>query len=429
VKNAFIVLLILAVLTGCIGGPSSASTKDELDIAIRDASDYLNKNIPHNSKIVILNVQSTSSDLSDYIIDELIANAVNDKIFSVVDRQQLDLIRAEQNFQLSGDVDDNEALAIGRFLGAQTIVSGAVRTLGSGYRITIRALEVQTTRVQGQYNRNIASSTLITDLLKGDNSAASATAAAATADTASRPAASANTGVTSMNTMQLGNISRGTASVPGAEALQFGSIVSGHIALGGEYWYSVRTSGSGFVVLETFSNIDTFLHAYDANLKELSTDDDSGDRYNARIELLASANQTYYFKLRGKESNHTTGAFRVMASFNEDRTGRGLPNTSRSQAAQLKLNEAIPINYSQPNECRWYFYEVPRYGTLTIFTEGNMDTMLYLYDRFGTLIAQDDDSGEDKNAKISRNLNAGIYFIDVCPYRRIGNTTLHAEFK
>ena len=43
--------------------------------------------------IVILNMQSDSAALSDYIIDELIANAVNDKIFKVVDRQQLDLIR------------------------------------------------------------------------------------------------------------------------------------------------------------------------------------------------------------------------------------------------------------------------------------------------------------------------------------------------
>jgi hypothetical protein len=44
------------------------------------------------SMIVILNVQSDSAALSEYVIDELIANAV--------DRQQLDLIRAEQNFQL-----------------------------------------------------------------------------------------------------------------------------------------------------------------------------------------------------------------------------------------------------------------------------------------------------------------------------------------
>jgi len=184
-KNIFNLLVFIFILSifGCVASPpsksSSSSTSvkpatvsgiDELDIAIRDASDYLNENIPKGSKIVILNIQSTSHDLSDYIIDELIANAVNDKKFTVVDRQQLDAIRSEQNFQLTGEVDDAEALAIGKFFGAQTIVSGAVNRLGTGYRIRIRALEVKTAQVQGQYNRNIAASQTINSLLASGGS-------------------------------------------------------------------------------------------------------------------------------------------------------------------------------------------------------------------------------------------------------------------
>ena len=172
-----VLTIFLTLLTGGCGSTSYSSAPainidgvDELDIAIRDASDYLNDNIPRGSKIVILNIESNSSDLSDYIIDELIANAVNDRVFTVVDRQQLDAIRSEQNFQLSGEVADNEALAIGRFFGAQTIVSGAVNRLGAGYRIRIRALEVQTAQVQGQYNRNIASSPMITALIANGGS-------------------------------------------------------------------------------------------------------------------------------------------------------------------------------------------------------------------------------------------------------------------
>jgi hypothetical protein len=174
--------VMVMILGGC--GSSPSSKIDDLDIAIRDASDYLNSNVPKGSKIVILNIQSTSSDLSDYIIDELIANAVNDKIFSVVDRQQLDAIRAEQNFQFSGEVDDNSAMEIGKFFGAQTIVSGALSKLGNAYRIRIRALEVQTAQVQGQYNRNIASSPIVTELVgNGSGSSASgATTATASGD-------------------------------------------------------------------------------------------------------------------------------------------------------------------------------------------------------------------------------------------------------
>ncbi|MDR0303094.1 MAG: CsgG/HfaB family protein [Treponema sp.] len=147
-----------------------AKGPDDLDIAIRDTSDYLNDNLPKGSKIVILNIQSDHAALSDYIIDELIANAVNDKIFSVVDRAQLEQIRMELNFQMSGEVDDNSALEIGKFLGAQTIVSGAISELADRHRMRIRALNVQTAEVQGQYNRNISASKLITALMKGGKS-------------------------------------------------------------------------------------------------------------------------------------------------------------------------------------------------------------------------------------------------------------------
>ena len=162
----FALLLALFAL-GCASvTPAPPATTDGLDMAIREASDYLNANVPAGSKIVILNVQSSSDALSDYVIDELMSNAVNDRKFELVDRHQLDLIRAEQNFQMSGAVDDREALEIGKFFGAQTIVSGAVTPLGERYRMTIRALEVQSAKVQGHYNRNLEASPTLNLLIK-----------------------------------------------------------------------------------------------------------------------------------------------------------------------------------------------------------------------------------------------------------------------
>jgi TolB-like protein len=168
----FIVLCSLFIVT-CGSTPQATTTTapDELDMAIRDASDYLNDNIPAGSKIVILNIQSNSEALSEYIIDELIANAVNDRLFEVVDRQQLDIIREEQNFQWAGEVDDNSALEIGRFFGAQIIVSGRVSQIADRYRFTVRALEVQTARVVGQNNINIAAGRTITALMRSQATA------------------------------------------------------------------------------------------------------------------------------------------------------------------------------------------------------------------------------------------------------------------
>ena len=183
IKMFLVSVIAVFVLIGCGSNPSSSSVPDELDTAIRDTSDYLNKNIPAGNKIVILNIESNSHALSDYIIDELIANAVNDRIFSVVDRHQLDLIREEQDFILSGEVEDNAALEIGRFLGANTIVSGAVSEFGNGYRMRIRALDVQTARVQGQYNRNIAAGSTVTMLMNSANTVRLATSPNISAET------------------------------------------------------------------------------------------------------------------------------------------------------------------------------------------------------------------------------------------------------
>jgi len=185
--------LLLFTLVGSICFAAPKKKLDPLDAAIRETSDYLNSNIAKGSKIVILNIQSESGALSEYIIDELISNAVNDRVFLVVDRQQLDAIRAEQNFQFSGEVDDKQALEIGKFFGAQTIVSGAMGLIGKDYRLRVRALEVQTALVQGQFNKNITKSTLIPTLLasKPSGTTTATTASARTTVPAATPAAAA----------------------------------------------------------------------------------------------------------------------------------------------------------------------------------------------------------------------------------------------
>jgi len=64
-------------------------------------------------------------------------------------------------------VSDESARSIGKFLGAETIVTGAISELADRHRLRLRALNVETAQVQGQYNRNINASPLIAALMKG----------------------------------------------------------------------------------------------------------------------------------------------------------------------------------------------------------------------------------------------------------------------
>jgi len=144
-----------ALVSAQVSASKSIVPADELDAAIRETSDYFNKQLPKGNKLIIINIQSDYPALSEYIIDELTANAVNDRIFSVVDRQQLNTIRAELDFQMSGEVDDKTAQSLGRMAGAHIIITGAVSKIGDLYRMRIRALSVQTAQIEGQFNKNI----------------------------------------------------------------------------------------------------------------------------------------------------------------------------------------------------------------------------------------------------------------------------------
>jgi len=183
---------------------------DELDNAIREMSDYLNKRIPAGSKTVFLNIKSDWPDLSDYILSGLSENAVNDEVFTVVDRQQLDVIRAELDFQLSGDVSDASAQEIGEMLGAQSIVSGAITTIGSIYRIQIRAIAVKTAGVQGQFSRNIDGkgpivSSLIMRVVPAGTASSNAATPAATGTAQAKSAATATPATPVAGTYKIGD--------------------------------------------------------------------------------------------------------------------------------------------------------------------------------------------------------------------------------
>jgi len=144
---------------GASTGTTSKKTKkaktNELDNVIRELSDYLNKRIPAKSKVVFLNIKSDWPDFSEYVLSSLAENGVNDGVFTVVDRQQLNDIRSELNFQYSGEVSDASAQRIGQMFGAQSIVSGSITTISSMYRITLRAISVENAELQGQFTQNI----------------------------------------------------------------------------------------------------------------------------------------------------------------------------------------------------------------------------------------------------------------------------------
>jgi len=105
--------------------------------------------------IAVLNFNSVSNALSAYILEELTLAMAKSNRFIVVDRQSLDIIRQEENFQLSGEVSDETAQAIGKKLGAQYVVTGSLQEMGNYYRFRVIALNVETAAINAPTSINI----------------------------------------------------------------------------------------------------------------------------------------------------------------------------------------------------------------------------------------------------------------------------------
>jgi hypothetical protein len=66
---------------------------------------------------------------------------------------------------MSGEVSDESAQNIGRMMGAEGIVSGTINKIGPLYRVQVKAIEVETAGVQGQWSKNIPADDALTGAL------------------------------------------------------------------------------------------------------------------------------------------------------------------------------------------------------------------------------------------------------------------------
>jgi hypothetical protein len=102
--------------------------------------------IPARAKIAIVYVTSSDEEVTEFIAGELEFIMVEEGM-TLIDRSQLDRIRKEQNLQMSGEVDDDQAVSIGKIAGASIIITGAVTGSGNLRRLRLRALDTQTAQV------------------------------------------------------------------------------------------------------------------------------------------------------------------------------------------------------------------------------------------------------------------------------------------
>jgi hypothetical protein len=152
------------VIAGGVRGQENLS----LEQALGQSAEEIRAAIPENSKTAVLSIATPSPALDDYILAELEALLVNSRSLDMVDRRELDLIRQEELYQMSGEVSEETARRIGAKIGAQFIISGSLVPVGNVFRLRIKILEVETARIPGIVTLSITADKTIRDLLKND---------------------------------------------------------------------------------------------------------------------------------------------------------------------------------------------------------------------------------------------------------------------
>jgi len=136
--------------------------------AIRGTAAELSPGIDRGASVAVIAVQADSVGMSDHLINELIA-ALFDlrgaRGFEVVSRSHIELLMAEQELSMSGLVDDASAVSIGRFAGAQFIITGAFSPFGDSYRFVAQMLQVETGFFRGISTADVQNDSAVSALL------------------------------------------------------------------------------------------------------------------------------------------------------------------------------------------------------------------------------------------------------------------------
>lgn len=100
-------------------------------------------------KIAILSFRDTASagtttGFGDAISEMMTTAFIKSNYFEVIERAQIKKIMEEQNFNLSGSVDADTAIELGRLLGVEYLIVGSVARLGSLFETDVRFIDTKT---------------------------------------------------------------------------------------------------------------------------------------------------------------------------------------------------------------------------------------------------------------------------------------------
>jgi hypothetical protein len=117
-------------------------TRDQKDKVAAYAVGEIQRVLPPHPKVWVFNSSKEEKALASTVTDEIKASLMKNGVI-VVDRESNSLIQAEQNFQMSGYVSDEDFVSIGNAAGANTLIIVAITGVSSMRRLQLRVLDIE----------------------------------------------------------------------------------------------------------------------------------------------------------------------------------------------------------------------------------------------------------------------------------------------
>jgi hypothetical protein len=153
-------------------------------------------------------------------------------------------------------------------------------------------------------------------------------------------------------------------------------------------------------------------------LRKYSVDQIKGTEFDPDSIML------YFFPGTWVKSGVGTHANEVLSALDKSYIGgaeaypKDEPTTDDAVELTVNASDRTEASIGQPGEEDLFFFEVSEGGTHIVDTRGDTDVVMNLYgpDSETSLIASDDDSGVDLNARIVAGLVPGRYYVQVRHY-------------
>jgi len=98
--------------------------------------------------VLDLDAKGLEKTQAEILTNRLRSHVVSLGIYEVVERQKMQEILDEQEFQLSGCTTDACAVEVGQLLGVQKMISGSIGAIGKVYTVELRLLDVETGKIE-----------------------------------------------------------------------------------------------------------------------------------------------------------------------------------------------------------------------------------------------------------------------------------------